>query len=279
MARIGSTNHQVGIILKQHNGIRESKLESRNESGLFAENGHKVSDKFHSYKSLDNVRNNLKNLGNYAKSEFGVKDMSKINQEIVSSWIRDKNITYNTASNYLSELNKIHEHLNISKDEVKSLRTELKTELTRTTNLATDTRAYKNLDKIQLNDKSQVAFELQRDHGLRMSASTHINIDKQLNGTTLSYREKGGKVSEKELSNSLANRIRENSVNGKYELSNNTYRDQLKKEIENSGQVYNGTHGIRHTYAHNQLEAGATKQEVSEMMGHTRAEITNVYLR
>lgn len=277
MARVGSINHQVGNIIKAHNGIGQSKLESRNNSGLVsAESGHMVSDKFHSYKSLDNARNDLKNLGNYAKQEFGVKDMSKIDREIIGQWIRDKNITYNTASNYLSEINKVHEHLSISREEVKELRAELKQEL-RTNEL--QSRAYSKLDQIQLPDKSQPAFELQRDYGLRMSAATHINIEKQLDGNTLKYQEKGGKWSEKELSHTLASKIRENAVNGKYELSKNTYRDQLQKAIEKTGQEYNGTHGIRHSYAQKELEAGKSKQEVSESMGHSREEITNTYLR
>lgn len=277
MARVGSINHQVGNIIKAHNGIGHSKLESRNSSGLVsAESGHKVSDKFHSYKSLDNARNDLKNLGNYAKEEFGIKDMSQINREVVENWINDKDISYNTASNYLSEINKIHEHLSITREEVKELRAELKQEL-RTNEL--ESRAYSNLDRIQLPDKSQPAFELQRDYGLRMSASTHINIDKQLIGNILKYQEKGGKWSEKELNHTLVSKIKQNAVNGKYELSNNTYRDQLKREIEKTGQKYSGTHGIRHSFAQNQLEAGKSKQEVSEMMGHRREEITNTYLR
>lgn len=277
MARVGSINHQVGNIIKAHNGIGQSKLESRNSSGLTsAESGHKVSDKIHSYKSLDNIRNDLKNLGNYAKEEFGVKDMSKIDREIVGQWIRDKEISYNTASNYLSEINKVHEHLNISREEVKELRAELKQEL-RENEL--HTRAYDKLDRIQLPDKSQPAFELQRDYGLRVSAASHINIEKQLNGNTLTYQEKGGKWSEKELTHTLASKIRENAVQGKYELNYNTYRDQLQKEIEKTGQAYNGTHGIRHAYAQNQLEQGRSKQEVSESMGHSREEITNTYLR
>jgi site-specific recombinase XerD len=277
MARVGSINHQVGNIIKAHNGIGQSKLESRNESGITSlESGHKVSDKFHSYKSLDNARNDLKNLGNYAKEEFGIKDMSQINREVVGNWIRDKDITYNTASNYLSEINKVHEHLNITRAEVKELRAELKTDL-RTNEL--HSRAYNNLERIQLPDRSQPAFELQRDYGLRMSAATHINIEKQLNGNTLSYQEKGGKWSEKELNPTLVSKIKENAVEGKYELSKNTYRDQLQREIEKTGQKYNGTHGIRHSYAQDELEAGKSKKEVSESMGHSREEITNTYLR
>jgi hypothetical protein len=59
MARVGSVTYQVSKIIKAHNGIGSSKREARNESGLLSENNQKVSDKFHSYKSLDNARRDL----------------------------------------------------------------------------------------------------------------------------------------------------------------------------------------------------------------------------
>jgi len=277
MARAGSINYQVSKIIKAHNGIGISKLQRRNESGIkSAENGHRVSDLFHSYRSLDNARSRFTSLGKYAKEEFGVKDMSKIDKEIVGQWIRDKNLSYRSASNYLSDINKVSDHLSITREEVKELRAELKQELTKN---ELTTRAYKHLDRIQLPEKLQPAFELQRDYGLRVNAATHINIEKQLLGNTLIYKEKGGKLSEKELTPTLASKIKENAINGKYEVSYTTYRENLQKAIEKTGQKYNGTHGIRHTYAQRELEAGKSKQEVSEALGHVREEITNVYIR
>jgi len=277
MARAGSINYQVSNIIKAHNGIRISKLESRNNSGLVSvENGHKVSNLFHSYKSLDNARNDLTNLAKYAKSEFGIKDMKNIDQEVIKSWIESKDITYNTASNYLSEINKVSEHLNITREEVKELRAELKQSLKEN---ILETRSYKKLDQIQLPTKAQIVFELQRDYGLRVAPARYINIQKQLKDNTLFYQEKGGKWNTKELSDTLVSRIKENAINGKFELSYNTYRDQLKKAIEQTGQRYTGTHGIRHSFAQRQLELGKSKQEVSEMMGHKREEITNIYIR
>jgi len=277
VARVGSVVYQVSKIIKEHNGIHQSKLESRNNSGLKSlESGHKVSDKFHSYKSLDNVRNDLKNLGNYVKNNHSIKDMSKISINEVKEWIYSKEISYNTASNYLSELNKVHKHFSFTREQIKDLRAELRAEL-RDNQLSS--REYKHLDKIQLPAKSQIAFELQRDYGLRVNAATHIKIDEQLQGNTLLYREKGGKLSQKELSPTLVSKIKENAIEGKYELSYNTYRDQLRKEIEKTGQNYNGTHGIRHTFAQSQLKAGKSKLEVSKELGHSREEITNTYLR
>ena len=276
MARLGSVKYQVSQILQKVNGIGTSKKENREQSGVKSlESGHKVSDKVHSFKSLENLRNDLTNLANFAKEEFQIKDIKEINIDIVSSWIESKNINYNTASNYLSELNKVSDHFNFAKEEIKDLRADLKKDLPKT---VLETRAYKNLEKIELKDKHQVAFVLQRDYGLRVNASTHIDLNKQLNGNTLTYREKGGKLSQKELNPNLAQKIRENAAEGKYEVNKRTYARDFQREIEKSGQQYNGTHGIRHTYAQKMLE-NHSKAEVSKELGHTREEITDTYLR
>jgi integrase len=277
MPRAGSIKYQVSKIIKEHNGIGQSKLQSRNESGLKAENGHPVSDKFHSYKSLDNVRNDLINLGNYAKEKFNIKDMSQIDAEVVKSWIQDKDITYNTASNYLSELNKVSEHFNFNRNDIKELRAELKQELK---NNELESRAYQNLDKIELqNPKANISFQLQRDYGLRAKEATHINLKNLSDDNTLTYKQKGGMESQKQISKELADKIREHAENGKFNIPYTTYKDNLKNAIEKSGQTWNGTHGIRHAYAQNLLEKGYSKAEVAKEMGHTREEITNVYLR
>ena len=276
MARLGSIKYQVSQILQNVNGIGTSKKETREQSGAKSlESGHKVSDKVHSYKSLENMRNDLTNLANYAKAEFQIQDIGEINIDIVKSWIDSKNISYNTASNYFSELNKVSDHFNFTKEEIKDLRAELKSDLPKA---ELETRAYKNLEKIELKEKHRVAFELQIDYGLRVNAATHINLEKQLNGNTLTYREKGGKLGKKELNPTLAQKIRENAVDGKYEVNKRTYSRNLQKKIEESGQKYNGTHGIRHSYAQKMMETNS-KAEVSQEMGHTRAEITDTYLR
>lgn len=276
MARLGSIKYQVSQILQKINGIGTSKKDTREQSGFKSlESGHKVSDKVHSYKSLENLRNDLTNLADYAKAEFQIRDIKEINIDIVSSWIDSKSIAYNTASNYMSELNKVSEHFNFTREEIKDLRADLKKELPKA---ELETRAYKNLEKINLKEKHQVAFELQRDYGLRVNASTHIDLNKQLNGNTLTYREKGGKLSQKELSPNLAQKLRENALEGKYEINKRTYSRDFQKQIEKSGQKYNGTHGIRHSYAQKMLETHS-KAEVSQEMGHSREEITDTYLR
>ena len=49
--------------------------------------------------------------------------------------------------------------------------------------------------------------------------------------------------------------------------------------LGSSYSFYNGTHGMRHSYAQEQLSKGLSKAEVSAELGHVREEITNIYLR
>ena len=272
-----SIGKQARDIINKHHGIGTSKKESRENSGIISlESGHKVSDRIHSYGSMKKAYNELRNLGKYAKEFHNIKNLNEITIQIIKEWIDSKNIISKTASNYLSNLNKTYESMNYTREEIQELRAELHKKLPKG---KLTSRNYKHLEKIQMPPRSQPAFELQRDYGLRESAATDINIAKQLHGNILTYQEKGVNWSEKEINPALVAKIRENAVDGKCKINNRTYERDLKKEIEKSKQKYNGTHGIRHTYAQEQLEAGATKQEVSESMGHVRERITDTYLR
>lgn len=279
MARTQSIGRQVELIIKDINGIGLSKLTSRIEGGQRSlESGHLVSPYTHSAKSLENVRNELTSLGRYAKEHFGVKEMREIDKEIVSHWIKDKgDISARTASGYLSNVNKVGEtHLNVSRADIKEIRQEIK-ELR---DPDYSSRYYDKTEQITLPDRSQPAYELQRDYGLRVSAACHIDVEKNLShDNVLHYHEKGGRDGFKELTPELAQAIRDQAVDGKYDINNRTFSRDLQKAIEQKGNDWNGTHGMRHTYAQNKLEEGWTKAEVSASMGHTREEITDTYTR
>lgn len=284
-----AVHHQVKDLLKEVNGIGVSKLESRNESGIKSiESGHKVSNKVHSHKSMENLRRELNNLGMHAR-KMGIKDISQINIDVVRSWIDNKEIGYRTASNYLSNINKLESHLDVTREQIRELRQEISPSLQRP---QLRTRAYRNLDQIQVPDRSQPAFRLQRDYGLRPGAARDIrviqnpvNIHKpdftgtHVKGNILHYREKGGKPAQKTLDRETVRVIEENAQNGFYRIPRNTYARDLSKALKENGQEFNGAHGIRHTYAQESLQNGGTKQEVSLELGHKREEITNTYLR
>jgi len=282
MARIQAIGYQVNQIIKAHNGINLSKKEARATSGIKGENNHNISNYFHSYKSLDNARRELTDLGKFAKQNFGIKDMSKITGKVIKEWVKSKDITYKTASNYISNIYKVQEYFTLKQGELKEIRENLKETLTKERVLANQSRAYKNLDKVELkNPKAQISFELQKNYGLRVKEATHINLNRQLKGENiLEIQGKGGKIIIKEIDKNLVDKIKEYSnEKGIFEIPTRTYTYNLKQAIEATGEKFNGTHGIRHAFAQNKLEEGYTKQEVSEMMGHNREEITNTYLR
>ena len=88
MARLGSIKYQVSQILQKINGIGTSKKETREQSGVKSlESGHKISDKVHSFKSMENLKNDLTNLATYAKTEF------KIGTKVILHFILDKGKT------------------------------------------------------------------------------------------------------------------------------------------------------------------------------------------
>jgi len=276
--KLGSINYQVNQIIKKLNGIGTSKREARKTEATkkIALNGRNVSSKIHSIKYLKDTRRTLLNLGKFAKEKHGVKDISKINIKIVKDWINSKNIGFRGASNYISMLNKVKNYMEFGGQRLQELREELRPKLARPAN---ETRAYKHLDKIEMQEKYQIAFKLQRDYGLRVAPATNINPTEQLKGNVLFYKEKGGKISHKELNPELAEKIRETAKNGGYKVPYSSYKYALRKAIEKTGQKYTGSHGIRHTYAQKRLEEGLTKAEVSAEMGHNREDIIRVYLR
>lgn len=275
MARLKSIGRQVEELLNQKSGIGESKLESRNfHNQTSLENGQKISPKIHSYKSLSNIRTELTSLGKFAKDELGIREIKDIDITAVKSWLAEKTIGYRTASNYLSNLNKVSDALSLNSSEIKSLREELSKTLDRPAN---QTRAY-DLSQVKINPRSEIPFLLQKEYGLRVAVAIRINVEKQLKENTLSFKQKGGKNSEITISSTLASEIRKNALKGKFELNYRTYSRDLQSAIEETGQKYNGTHGMRHTFAQSQL-AHKSKKEVSAMLGHVREEITLVYLR
>jgi len=255
--------------------LQEINIESK-ETQRVGLNGRSVSSKIHSAKYLNDTKRTLLNLGKFAKEKNQIDDISKINIKIIKAWIQSKNISYRSASNYLSILNKVKKYLNITSAGIQRFRDELKSQLERPKN---QTRAYKNLDKVKIPEKYQIAFELQRDYGLKISSATNINPEEQLKGNVLYFEEFGRKQLNRELTPELAQKIRETAKNGGYKVPYRSYQEALQKAIEKTRQKWNGTEGIRHSYVQRKLEEGMTKKELAKELGYNREEGIRVYLR
>ena len=113
---------------------------------------------------------------------------------------------------------------------------------------------------------------------MRIKEATHIR-EIQLQGEILTIQSKGGKEITKKLTNEDSKALRESFQDGKFEINSRTFSRDLKEAVELVGNTWNGTHGMRHSYAQQKLEQGWSKSEVSKEMGHTREEITDIYLR
>ncbi|WP_306547277.1 hypothetical protein [Desulfobulbus sp.] len=99
---------------------------------------------------------------------------------------------------------------------------------------------------------------------------------------------KGGKVREVGVKPDTYARLEKVVANGqRFELSGDAYRRELKDAAMATGQEYQGSHGLRWSWAqerHQELQrSGKTYEQtigqVSREMGHERADITEHYLR
>jgi hypothetical protein len=171
------------------NGNKFIKEATRKDSNIQAQNGHKVSDKVHSYNSKDEFINRAKELATYAKDNFNINDMQAISNEVIIKYIQEKidnGLKYRSISTYISQLEKIQlglskfmkhreEHFQLFTREIlKNVR-----ELAKANAVISKhkNRAFSNpeLIKNELKDYMKVSFELQLTHGLRVNEATYIN--------------------------------------------------------------------------------------------------------
>jgi hypothetical protein len=297
----GNINYQVNQIWQKVDGIGQSKADARAESNIVGQNGHAVSDKVHSFNSKDEFMSRAKEVGNYAKENFGIKDMQQIDNQVITSYIQSKiesGLKYDSISTYISQLeklqvglskfeNKIEEHGNLfDRNSLIEAREMAKEQATKSEHT---NRAFERPDALrsELKADNRVSFDLQREHGLRVNEATYIK-ESQLKDGVLTVQGKGGYTREIELRPELANRIESQlkANEGKIEVPYTTYREDLVKASEKTNQDYQGTHGLRYNYAQEQvhtkqdqgLSHSEAKTEVSHELGHHREEITDHYL-
>lgn len=297
----GSINNQVNQLWYQVDGIGESKATSRSSSSYKGHNGHKISEKVHSFKSKDEFIRIAKELANYAKENFKIKDMQAITRELVSSYINDKiedGLYRRTISSYVSVLAKIqvglskmpqkqeaHKSLYSQKD-LKDLR---KTVDKLAIKSVHTNRAYVNPHsfKSDISIKSSIGYQLQLEHGLRVNEATLIRSSQLLKDNILRVQGKGGYQRDVQLSPNLFNQIKQEiKVNGSYSQSYNSYLKDLKNSVAKAEEKWTGTHGLRYNYAQSQMAKYQEKMsykealaKVSFELGHHREEITKHYLK
>ena len=303
----GSIRGQLNYIWKQIDGIGVSKKEARSNSNLKSVDGNRqVSGLVHSFEYKDEIFKTGRQLGEFARENFGIRDFEKIDGRVVESFIEHKiseSVSKGTLDNYISHLSKIQTGLEkIASENGKEYRAFTKEDLASVKEIVRDltpnqhvNRAYNNPNALisNLAGKEFVAAKLQLDYGLRITEATFIK-ENQLEGNTLTFQGKGGYILQKELSPELANQIRSYMENGVFKVDQNHFRESLKDACRIEGENYTGAHGLRYNFAQNtfierfenNLSRGMSPDEAerealkytSEEMGHHREEITKHYL-
>ena len=265
----------------------------------------------YSNKTTENYLGKWQELFRDTKKEYGIKDLEKLTGDHIREFLTYKielGVSLSHWNGYASAFGKLEQTLNRYSDnygrgnsysfrgEIEKLRPEARAELPR----FTGTRNYdepRHLIASVGNQVHQLVADIQLESGLRIAGATSINAS-QLRGVAqdamtgkmvgqIDYTGKGGKLGTAQVSTAtyqkLSEYIREH---GDLKVGADVYRNSLREASRQSGQDYNGSHGLRWNYAQErftELQATGASYEkclgvVSGELGHNRIEITKHYL-
>lgn len=290
---------QVWYILDQ---IGKSKASARNEKTNTAQNGHHVSPYVHSYQYKDEVIRTATDIANFARHTYSIKDMQAITAECLDAFIQNKielGCVYRTISTYISHLEKIlialqkmpknlpDHHKLFTRENLVDARNFAKDNAIRNKR---ENRAYKKPDDLRFflkTDIALIAFDIQRQSGIRVAEATHITKKQLQIDCTIEIQGKGGYHQKICLPKNLFNTIKSTiDTLGVFSINYQDYRKQLLSASKQSNQKWFGIHGLRYNYAQEAYrryqDEGYSRdealQKVSNDLGHHRLEITKYYL-
>lgn len=242
-----------------------------------------------------------------------MKDIEKLTGEHVKSFLEykiEKGISYRTFQQYAAAIEKLEVALNRYSEVnnrgnfysfesyIREVREVAKEILERTN----PTRAYENPKDLIKNLTESEHFlmaKMQYEGGARLHEVSLIKQE-QLKGIDMDpftgkeigkieVKGKGGYVRDINVSadtyRQVENHIREKGV---FKVDKDAYRADLKSAAEKSEQDYTGSHGLRWNFAQERFNELQEKgnltyeqalKQVSEEMGHHRADITEHYLK
>jgi len=294
MKNRASVNMVISAVMKEANGIGESKTEARANSEITSINGQNISSKAHSLKSMDNLRSVTSQYLNHVKENNQGRVLLNVNNETIKDFIIDKidnGLSGASANTYLSELgkmsdnlNKLGEHRTDRESITLDIRNDLKDmghDLGPTNQDRTNINGGAMVDYMKQNSPYGLEAELQKSAGLRVDDALNIaqkitiNSDNSLH---IAGSKNGNDYNTIPLNQELINRVQE-AINNNYSVNYEDYRSTLKDAAEQTGNEWNGTHSLRFDYANDQRNEGKTLSEISESMGHSREDITERYLK
>lgn len=289
--------HLVSTALSEIHAFGTSRSDAKKE---LYEEGFKTSHEVNSrigitsYESYKKDKSVAMIFTKFCFEEYKIKQLSQIKPEMVVHFIDnaiERDCSKNTCNGYTSGINKFAQALDklcptaIPRTETWYAATQSCKEMINNEAPVLDngTRAYNNPDAI-INAISEpnlrICAEMQLHYGLRLADATKLS---DIKGNILTvHNSKNGQDIKVTLTDADAQRL-QCGVN----VKQSTYRTALQNACAETGQEWNGTHGLRHNFAQNRMseltEGGMSRSSalatVSEEMGHHRPAITEIYLR
>jgi integrase len=297
----GSVKYQVNQIWNQLDQIKKSKKDERKITKNKGANGHKVSQYVHGTKYKKDILQIARELGNFAKDNFQIRDMQQINNDVIHKFIHDKvenGISHASLKAYITKLEKVYSGLSMMPKKLKShnnmfdrsiflkLRKDVDQFAVRSEH---KNRAYIHPQAVISHMKGvyNLAAQLQLNYGLRVTEATQILSKQMQESNIIMINGKGGFKriirADVKLYNEIARYIKEN---GTFSIKYEHYEKELRSAVKLKGEKYSGTHGLRYSYAQmrfeeyrEQMPYQSALQKVSYDLGHKRAEITKYYLK
>jgi len=302
----GSILYQVRTIFTMLDRIGTSKhldKQAAIESGAVTKHDIAKATGVYSYNTREQYANVGIELLRYAKENFNVKDAGKLNNEIVNSFLESKiaqGVAKATFDKYASAvekfvigLNKFQEQHNLPQISINT--TQVREQAKEMLERNIQSRAYSDPQSLIANIKDntfKTIAQAQLQGGFRISELNHMSLANFLGDRTFKVISgKGGLDREIQLPNDVYNKLLDlakqpNLPNGKYGFNMNEYRNELRLAAQSSNQQYTGSHGLRWNFAQSKyLELSArfgevrALQMVSNLLGHSRSDITKHYLK
>lgn len=283
--RIGESRRDACNALKEQNGGKVSTHEKGQNTG------------FHSWGSYHKYRDCFKTFAHYCNGVHGVKHIADIKPHMAVAFcerLHDLGYSKNSVNGFVSSLEKFgsflkidfHEALKDFKHTAAYMSLEKKDVNTRA--YADPTKIIDKLSDIKcqngIAEKTTLAAQISLDYGLRINDCCHFRV---LDGNRIWFNSKNGMKTVRVLTPELHAKAASLAENGKFNLSVNTMKDCWSRACKVSGVENTGFHGLRHTFAQrlytDLIGRGLSHNQacsiVSHEMNHSRAEITETYLR
>jgi len=257
----------------------------------------------HSNSYQHDVKNTWHKLGHFARSEYGLKDMTQLENRHVQGFLEkkledcSKYDAWNKIASHVSKLDKALQ-TNYIRDAVSKVRDIAKSELDRT---EPKVKGYNDPQSVISNvsrTDTQLVAKIQLEGGARREEALQFRNDQlkgiqqdpatgEKKGVIELENTKGGKERDIYVSQVTYKQLEERTQNNNFKISPNTYSKHIAQAAKKAGEERTGTHDLRYNWAcnrYNECVANGLNNEqalqlTSWEMGHERANMTLHYLR